>query len=297
MQTIAKKFIGTGVALVTPFKNDNSVDFDALGRLVEYLISNGVNYLVSLGTTGEPPTLSREEKVAVVKFVKHSINKRVPLVLGIGGNNTNEMISQFKETDFSDIDAILSVTPYYNKPNQRGLYAHYKALAQVSPLPIIMYNVPGRTGINLAAETVVTLAKEEAKLIAVKEASGNFEQIMQILKHKPEQFLVISGDDGITLPLISLGVSGVISVVANAFPKHFSTMVNLCLSGNFEEARKIHYQLIDITNSLFVEGSPAGVKAALSILGIVKNYLRLPLVPVTEQTFNKLSRQINELKM
>ncbi len=297
MQTIAKKFIGTGVALVTPFKNDNSVDFDALGRLVEYLISNGVNYLVSLGTTGEPPTLSREEKVAVVKFVKHSINKRVPLVLGIGGNSTNEMISQFKETDFSDIDAILSVTPYYNKPNQRGLYAHYKALAQVSPLPIIMYNVPGRTGINLAAETVVTLAKEEAKLIAVKEASGNFEQIMQILKHKPEQFLVISGDDGITLPLISLGVSGVISVVANAFPKHFSTMVNLCLSGNFEEARKIHYQLIDITNSLFVEGSPAGVKAALSILGIVKNYLRLPLVPVTEQTFNKLSRQINELKM
>jgi 4-hydroxy-tetrahydrodipicolinate synthase len=287
------KFIGTGVAIVTPFRKDDSIDFNSLACLIEHLISNKSDYLVVLGTTGETPTLSKDEKKAVVSFVMEAVKKRVPLVLGIGGCSTQDVINKIKKTDFEGIDAILSVTPYYNKPNQKGLYAHYQAIVSSSPVPVIIYNVPGRTGCNINAETTLRLAHDFNNQIAgIKEASGNFSQIMKIIQNKPDNFLVISGDDAITLPLISLGASGVISVVANAFPKEFSNMVCKALEMKYNEARVIHYRILEIIENLFIEGSPAGIKAALNILGLVQNQVRLPLTPVSRATYNKLSELI-----
>jgi 4-hydroxy-tetrahydrodipicolinate synthase len=286
---------GTGVAIITPFRKDGSVDFLSLDKLVKHVSSNGIDYLVVLGTTGESVTLNKEEKNAILNFVIESNEKKLPIVAGFGGNNTHEIVSSIKHYNFSGIDAILSVTPYYNKPSQKGLYAHYKAVSETSPVPVILYNVPGRTSVNMTAETVLQLANDFKNIIAVKEASGNFEQIMTISKDRPTDFLVISGDDLITLPLISCGIDGVISVAANAFPAMFTNLVNLALKGKFKEAWEIQQKLLEIMNTLFVEGNPAGVKAALKILGICQDFLRLPLVQVSKNTYTKLVKQIEEL--
>jgi 4-hydroxy-tetrahydrodipicolinate synthase len=292
---IQTRLKGTGVAIVTPFRKDFSIDFLSLEKLVKHVSENGIDYLVVLGTTGESVTLNKEEKNAILNFIIETNDKKLPIIAGFGGNNTNEVVNCIKHYNFSGIDAILSVAPYYNKPNQRGLYAHYKEISEISPVPIILYNVPGRTSTNLSSETVLQLAHDFKNIIAVKEASGNFEQIMNISKNRPADFLVISGDDTITLPLIACGIDGVISVAANAFPAMFSNLVNLALKGKFKEAWDIQQKLLDIYNSLFVEGNPAGVKAALKIMGICQDFLRLPLVPVSKVTFNKLAKQIEEL--
>lgn len=286
-----QKFKGLGVAMVTPFNQEKEIDFDATKSLVEHLIQGGVNYLVVLGTTGEVATLSDKEKKALVKFVIKQNNKRVPVVVGVGGNDTKHVIESIDNYDYDDIDAILSVTPYYNKPSQKGLELHFKEIAAKSPVPVILYNVPGRTGVNMTAETTLKLAQIQ-NVIGVKEASGNLNQISYILRDKPKDFLAISGDDGLTLPQLAMGMDGVISVLGNAFPKPFSEMIQLGLNGNFEEARKIHLKLLEITDALFAEGSPAGVKAALNIQGIVENSLRLPLVPISESGFSKLTALI-----
>ncbi|POY36730.1 4-hydroxy-tetrahydrodipicolinate synthase [Solitalea longa] len=272
---------GTGVALVTPFNPDGSIDFPGLKNLIEHLITGGVNYLVPMGTTGETATLSKEEKQKVFDFVLEITNKRVPLVAGIGGNNTAAVVDQVKNFKSEGFSAILSVSPYYNKPAQEGIYQHYKQVAENSKLPILLYNVPGRTGSNMTAQTTLRLA-ELNNVIGIKEASGNFEQFMEILKYKPKDFLFISGDDAVALPMIALGADGVISVVGNAFPKDFSTMIRKCLEGKFEEARPLHYKLTDIINMLFAEGSPAGVKTFLNQLGICGSAVRLPLVDVSD---------------
>ena len=292
---LQSKLKGTGVAIVTPFRKDFSVDFLSLGKLIKHVSDNGVDYLVVLGTTGESVTLNKDEKNAILNFVIESNEKKLPIIAGFGGNNTNEIVNSIKHYDFTGIDAILSVAPYYNKPNQRGIYAHYKAIAEVSPVPVILYNVPGRTSVNITADTVLQLAKDFKNIIAVKEASGNLEQIMTISKNRPADFLVISGDDLITLPLISCGIDGVISVAANAFPAQYSNLVNLALKGKFKEAWEIQQKMLEIFNTLFVEGNPAGVKAALKIIGICQDFLRLPLVQVSKLTFNKLAKQIEEL--
>ena len=289
------KFSGTGVAIITPFNSDLSIDYKSLEKQIEHLISNNINYLVVLGTTGESVTQSESEKDELVRFIKEKVNKRVPIVLGMGSNNTQALVEKIKKTDFSGIDAILSVAPYYNKPTQEGLYQHFKAISEASPLPIILYNVPGRTSSNLSAKTTLRLAHDFKNIVAVKEASGDFSQVMYILKDKPEDFAVISGEDALTLPLISAGVSGVISVVANALPKEFSEMVQLALNDNFTEAKKIHYKLLEFIDTLFVEGNPAGVKEALSIKGITKNHLRLPLVPVSKETHQKLKDLLSKM--
>ncbi|MBN1275970.1 MAG: 4-hydroxy-tetrahydrodipicolinate synthase [Deltaproteobacteria bacterium] len=294
----SSKFIGTGVAIVTPFRKDDSIDFNSLGNLIEYLINNKVNYIVVLGTTGETPTLTSDEKKAVANFVIEAVNKRVPVVVGIGGNSTQDVIDKIKEVEFDGIDAVLSVAPYYNKPGQKGIYAHFQAIVSSCPVPVIIYNVPGRTGCNITAETTLRLAHDFNKqFVGIKEASGNFQQIMKIIQDKPSGFLVISGDDAITLPLISIGASGVISVVANAFPKEFSNMVNKALEMKYHEARVMHYKLLEIIENLFVEGSPAGIKAALNILGLVQNQVRMPLTPVSRTTYNKLAELIKEIKI
>lgn len=287
---------GTGVALITPFRKDCSVDFLSLDKLLKHVKENGADYLVVLGTTGESATLNKEEKNAILNFVIESNDKKLPVIAGFGGNSTNDVVNSIKHYNFSGIDAILSVTPYYNKPNQRGLYSHYKAIAEISPVPVILYNVPGRTSVNMTAETVLQLANDFKNIIAVKEASGNFEQIMTISKYRPFDFLVISGDDLITLPLISCGIDGVISVAANAFPSMFTNLVNFAIKGKFKEAWDIQQKLIEIMNSLFVEGNPAGVKAALKIQGICQDFVRLPLVPLSKNTYNKLAKQIEDLK-
>lgn len=293
---LLSKLRGTGVAIVTPFRKDFSIDFPSLEKLLTHLIDNGVDYLVVLGTTGESVTLNKEEKQALLNFVIDFTDKRVPVVAGFGGNNTNEIISSIKHYNFTGIDAILSVTPAYNKPNQKGIFNHYKAIAEISSRPIILYNVPGRTAVNMTAETTLQLASEFENIIAVKEASGNFEQIMTIVKNKPDNFMVISGDDMLTLPLISVGVDGVISVVANAFPLEFSSLVKAALKGKFKDALVYQQQLLEIMNTIFADGNPAGVKAALKILGITQDYLRLPLVPINKPLYNKLVKQIEDLK-
>ena len=277
-------FSGTGVAIVTPFKADFSIDFSAIDAVVNHLISNGIDYIVALGTTGETPTLSFSERKQILSAIVESVKDRVPVVAGIGCNNPIEVNEQIHLFDLKKVSAILSVAPYYNRPQQRGLIAHYKAIAQASPLPVILYNVPARTGVNIEASTTLQIAKEVPKVIGIKEASGNINQIMEIIQHRPKDFLVISGDDAITLPLLACGVDGVISVVANAFPKEFSTMVKLGLEGDFENAKTIHYQLLDCTHTCFKEGSPSGVKAFLQGKGIIDDYVRLPLVPVSEET-------------
>ncbi len=290
------KFIGTGVAVVTPFKKDLSIDFNSLEKQIERLILNGIDYLVVLGTTGESVTQSESEKEELINFFIKKVNKRAPIVLGIGGNNTMSVVDKIKKTNLNQIDAILSVAPYYNKPTQEGLYQHFKAIAEACPIPVILYNVPGRTSSNLNAETTLRLAKDFKNIIAIKEASGNFSQAMYILKDKPKDFVVISGEDALTLPLISVGFSGVISVVANAFPKEFSTMVSLALENKFTEAGKIHYELLEFIDNLFIEGNPAGVKEALSIMGIMENNVRLPLVPASNKLHQKLEELITKIK-
>ena len=293
----SNKFSGTGVAIVTPFNKDNTVDFKSLGKLVNHIIKGGVEYIVVLGTTGESVTLSKDEKKSIVAHVIETVNKRVPLVLGLGGNNTHEIIASLKnKSDFDGIDAILSVSPYYNKPNQHGIYQHYKAIAEASPLPIILYNVPGRTASNITAETTIKLARDFKNIIAIKEASGNMEQCMKIIKHKPKDFSLISGDDMLTLPLIACGAEGVISVVANAFPKDFSEMTRQILSGNVKEAQKLHYKLTDIIEQLFADGNPAGVKAILELMGICKANVRLPLVKINKMTQNALEDLVKKYK-
>ena len=289
------KLIGMGVALITPFKEDETIDFDALARLVEHQIKNGTDYLVVCGTTAETPTLTEEEKDEIKSFVVNCAAGRIPIVLGVGGNNTKAVANQLQTKDFTGIDAILSVTPYYNKPSQEGLYQHYAAIAKASPLPVILYNVPGRTGVNMLPETTIRLANEFTNICAVKEASGNFSQIDEIIKHKPADFLVISGDDGITFPLITLGAVGVISVIGNAFPREFSRMVRLALQGEYNNARKIHHRFTELFSLLFVEGNPAGVKSMLAVMGMIENKLRLPLVPNTIKTYEKIRKVLNEL--
>ncbi len=284
------KLTGTGVALVTPFKKDKQVDYQSLAGIIEHIISGGTEYIVLLGTTGESVTVSHEERDTLIRFVKDSVHDRVPLVLGIGGNNTSAVIRTMESTDLNGFGAILSVCPYYNKPQQGGIFAHYSALAQSSPLPLILYNVPGRTGCNMTAATTLRLAYEHDNIIAMKEASGNLAQISEILKEKPEDFLLISGDDNLTFPMIALGASGVISVTAQVKPRAFSDMVRFSLAGETEKARKLHFELLDLMNWLFADGSPAGVKAALHILGLCENELRLPLVPVNETVYTNLAK-------
>jgi len=286
-----------GVALITPFKTDESIDYDALARLVEHLIKNGTDYLVVCGTTAETPTLTEQEKEDVTRFVLQCAAGRLPIVLGIGGNNTKAVVEKLNTYDFSGIDAILSVTPYYNKPSQEGLYQHYAAIANASPLPVVLYNVPGRTGVNMTADTTLRLAKEFKNICAIKEASGNFTQIDDIIKNKPKEFMVISGDDGITFPLITLGAVGVISVIGNAFPREFSRMVRLALQGDYDNARQIHYHFTELIQLLFVEGNPAGVKSMLAVMGLIENQLRLPLVPNTIKTYEKIRAVLNELNI
>lgn len=288
-------FKGTGVALVTPFHKQGTIDFGSLEKLIEHCVSGGVNYLVVQGTTAETATLTREEKLALAQFVVDTVDKRLPLVMGLGGNNTQEIVNILRTHSFEGFDAILSVTPYYNKPQQRGLYLHYKSIAVVSPLPIIMYNVPSRTSVNMKAETTLELAADFDNIIGIKEASGNMEQIMDILRQKPKDFLVISGDDLLTMPLLSMGCDGVISVVANAYPAEFSTMVQLGLKGDVKKAREIHFKLTEFTKALFADGNPAGIKAALEIKGLISNNLRLPLVKIEKPLYNQISALMQEL--
>tara|TARA_B100000674_G_C37925746_1_gene955476 strand:+ start:933 stop:1823 length:891 start_codon:yes stop_codon:yes gene_type:complete len=283
-----KKFNGTGVALVTPFKKDGEVDYSALEKLVEFQIQNGVNYLVVQGTTGESVTLTDQEKISVLEFVIEINKERLPIVLGIGGNNTNLVIEQINQFSNYKIDGILSVSPYYNKPSQEGIYAHYKALSKASSLPIILYNVPGRTSSNISPDTTLKLANECENIVAIKEASGNLEQIMQIILNKPDGFLVISGDDALTLPHLAIGGDGVISVVANAFPKRFSTMVSSILKGDLDLAKQKHYELFEIIKYLFADGNPGGIKYVLKLINICEDNMRLPLVNINEKTANKL---------
>ncbi|WP_336518453.1 4-hydroxy-tetrahydrodipicolinate synthase [Pollutibacter soli] len=281
-------FRGTGVAMITPFDAQGEIDFNALEKLVHFLTEGGIEYLVVLGTTGETATLDHNEKQKIFSFVAGANNGKLPLVAGIGGNDTRSVISDFKSYDLDGYSAILSVSPYYNKPSQEGLFQHYRAISEASPLPMMLYNVPGRTGMNVSAETTLRIAEECRNIFATKEASGNFDQIMQIIKYKPAGFEVISGDDGITLPMMSCGAIGVISVVANAYPRIFSDMVRLCLAGDYTTAQKLHYQLTDIIPTLFSEGSPAGVKAYMQELGLCEAHVRLPVVPVSSGLLKKI---------
>jgi len=291
-----KKLRGTGVAIVTPFKNDFSIDFSAMGRVVNHVINGGVNYIVVLGTTGESVTLTKDEKKAVICHIKEVINNRVPLVVGIGGNNTQEIINQVRNADLSGVDAILSVSPYYNKPNQRGIFQHFKAISTSSPVPVIIYNVPGRTGSNITSETCLQLAHECENIAGIKEASGNMEQIMKIIKEKPENFLVISGNDMDILPVCAIGGAGVISVLANAFPSETSEITNLSLKQNFRSARELNFKFMEMIELCFIDGSPAGVKAMLNLMNLCSNSLRLPLVPVSKTVYTRIQKAIEELK-
>ncbi len=286
----AFNFTGTGVAIVTPFTNKGAIDFPALAKLVEHLIKGRVEYIVVLGTTGETATLSKEEKQQVIAHIVKTNKKRIPLVLGVGGNNTAELVEQLKKDNLSAFDAILSVSPYYNKPSQEGIYQHYKAIAKASPLPIILYNVPGRTASNITAETTLRLANEFKNIIAIKEASGNIEQCMKIIKYRPDNFLIISGDDNLTLPLIASGADGVISVVANAYPKDFSDMVRFALVHDLKNAQKLHYKLMEITEQLFADGNPGGVKVVLAQKKITGTHVRLPLVEPNDTVKAKLKK-------
>lgn len=287
-----KQLNGAGVAMVTPFNGDKSVDFDGLSRLINFLIEGGIDYLVSLGTTGETSTLTAEEKKKIWEFTAEVNNNRVPLVAGIGGNDTMEVAANFRSFKTEGYCAILSVSPYYSKPTQEGIYQHYKQLSDVTPLPIILYNVPGRTGSNLSADTTCRLANDFANIVAIKEASANFEQFNQIMRDKPANFSLISGDDPITLPMMALGAKGLISVVGNAFPKQVSDLVNNCTAGRFTAAQTTHLSLLEITRLLFVEGNPAGVKYALKRVGICGDAVRLPLVNISSETEEKIAREI-----
>ena len=279
---------GTGVALVTPFAADLEIDFDALSRVIDFVIKGGVEYVVTLGTTGETPTLSREEKIELINFTYEQVNGRVPVVVGVGGSNTEEVIKDLEKFPLDKAIAVLSASPYYSKPSQEGLFAHYKALAEATPRPIIMYNVPSRTGRNINASTIIRLAKEVENIAGIKEAGGDMAQCMQILRDRPENFLIVSGDDALALPQIACGMDGVISVAANSFPDRFVDMVHAALKQDFKNAKLINDQLIEGYDLLFTENNPAGVKAALAELGIIGNYLRLPLVPLSDALNTRL---------
>ena len=287
-------FIGTGVALITPFNDDYSVDYQSLRNIVDYTLQNGADFLVALGTTSEAPTMNAEEKAKVVKTIIETANGRCPILLGMGGNNTAALLETIKNQDFTKIDGILSVVPYYNKPNQRGMKAHFMHVADVSPVPVILYNVPGRVGVNLQAATTVELA-QHPNIIAVKEASGNLQQIMEILRDKPEDFRVLSGDDGITQPMMALGAEGVISVAANGYPKPFCEMVHLMLEGKNEKALPLHYKMLKMNGLIFADGNPAGIKALMAHEGLCKNVLRLPLVPVTDAVRQDIENEYKSL--
>lgn len=290
-------FKGLGIALITPFKEDGAVDYDALQRLIDYQISNGADFLCVLATTGETPCLSVAEKHNIKNTIVDTVKGRVPILMGCGGNCTASVVEELKTLDFHGIDGVLSVCPYYNKPSQEGLYQHFKAVAAATELPVVLYNVPGRTGVNLKAETTVRLACDCKNIIAVKEASGNLEQVDEIIKNKPDSFDVISGDDALTFPMISCGAVGVISVIGNALPKEFSKMVRLALNGEYDGARKIHHKFTDLFSLLFVDGNPAGVKAMLHQMGMIENVLRLPLVPTRLTTLQKMTEILKDLKL
>lgn len=290
-------FKGLGIALVTPFKEDSSVDYQSLKRLVEYQLSNGADFLCILATTGETPTLTAEEKQTIKEMIVSLVQGRIPILMGCGGNNTAAIVEELKTRDFQGIDGILSVCPYYNKPSQEGLYQHFKAIANATSLPVVLYNVPGRTGVNMTAATTVRLANDCENIIAIKEASGNLEQVDEIIKNKPNKFDVISGDDSLTFPMVSCGAVGVISVIGNALPKEFSKMIRLQMKGEYEPARKIHHRFIDLFSLLFVDGNPAGVKAMLSEMGFIENVLRLPLVPMRIKNMQRMSEILKELKI
>lgn len=294
----SNRFDGVGVALVTPFKDDKTIDYSALEKHLNYLIDNSIDYLAVLGTTGEPSTLTLEEKKEYQKAVVQLVDKRVPIVWGMGSNNTMGLVEDIKNFDSTGIDAILSISPYYTKPIQKGLFEHFKLVnkaAEDKGLPVILYNVPGRTAMNVNADTILSLANNFKNIIAVKEASGNMNQIMQILKDKPEGFSLISGDDSLTLSMMAMGCIGVISVIANVLPKQFKQMISLCQEGKFFEASQIHFKLLDIMNAMFEEGSPAGAKAALQILGIMKDNVRLPLYSVSDNHKQKIERLLKEI--
>lgn len=290
-----QKFVGTGVALVTPFKNDFSVDVEALKRIVNYVTEGGVEYLVVLGTTAETATLTNEEKELVIKTIVETNKKRLPLVLGVGGNNTNKVVEELKTRDLSGFDAILSVSPYYNKPTQEGIYQHFKAIANVSPLPIILYNVPGRTASNMLPSTVLRLANDFTNIIGIKEAAGDIVQAMKLIQNKPNDFLVISGDDMITLPMVLAGGSGVISVIGEGFPREFSEMVRLGLQRKVNEAYVLHYKLADAIDMIFEQGNPAGIKEVFQLKNLSENTVRLPLVNVSDELSKRLENFIKEL--
>jgi 4-hydroxy-tetrahydrodipicolinate synthase len=290
------KFHGTGVALVTPFKADGSVDFEGLKNLINYLIDGKVEYLVSLGTTGEASTLNKDEKKKIWEFTAEINNRRLPLVAGIGGNDTLAVAKDMKEFDIAGYDAILSASPYYNKPTQEGIYQHYKYLSESSALPIFLYNVPGRTASNMTSHTTCRLANDFKNIIGMKEASGSFDQFNQIMRDKPKDFLLISGDDPVALPMISLGAVGVISVIGNALPRQLSDMIRLCLRGDYNTALPLHLDLIEFTRLMFIEGNPAGVKAALKHSGVCGDHVRLPLVNVSEELLNEIIKESDRIK-
>ncbi len=284
---------GTGVAMITPFKSNFEVDYDALGKLITFILDGGVEYVVSLGTTGETPTLSKEEKLQILEYTYEQVNGRVPVVVGIGGNSTHELIKDLEKFPLEKATAVLSASPYYNKPSQEGLYQHYKALAAASPKPLLLYNVPGRTGRNMNASTTLKLAELD-NIAGIKEASGDLAQCMQILKDKPSDFLVVSGDDNLVLPQIACGMNGVISVAANCFPKQFSQMVRHCLDNDYVSARMLHYQMLEGYDLLFAENNPAGVKAFLKELGVIENYLRLPVTPLSQSLHDQVKRYLKD---
>lgn len=290
------KFRGTGVAIVTPFTKSGAIDFRAYERILDHTINGGVDFIVVLGTTGEAPTISKQEKKTLIEFSVEKIDKRVPIMVGIGGNSTSDTILTIHGTPFKGVDGVLSVCPYYNKPQQEGIYQHFRLIAEASPVPVILYTVPGRTGSNINATTTLRLANDFENIIGIKEASANFDQIFQVIKNKPKDFIVLSGDDALTLPLIASGADGVISVTANAFPMQVSKMVKHSLSGQLKAARAIHYQLLDFTNSLFADGSPAGIKAALETKKMCQNYLRLPLVNVNPEIRKKISTLLQKIE-
>ena len=290
-------FKGLGIALITPFCEDGSVDYNSLKRLVQYQLDNGADFFCILATTGETPTLTAEEKSKIKNLVVDLVQARVPILMGCGGNNTASIIEELQTRDFQGIDGILSVCPYYNKPSQEGLYQHFKAIANATKLPVVLYNVPGRTGVNMTAATTVRLAHDCDNIVAIKEASGNLEQVDEIIKNKPRHFDVISGDDALTFPMVSCGAVGVISVIGNALPKEFSKMIRLQMKGEYDPARTIHHRFIDLFSLLFVDGNPAGVKAMLHEMGYIENVLRLPLVPTRISTRQHLAEIMKELKI
>lgn len=290
-------FKGLGIALITPFTLEGKVDYKSLRRLLDYQLANGADFLCILATTGEAPCLTKEEKEELTSFIKGVVGGRIPIVKYCGGNNTAAVVDEIKTTDWAGIDGILSICPYYNKPSQDGLYQHFKAIAEVSPLPIVLYNVPGRTGINMKAETTVKLAKDFSNIVAIKEASGSLEQVDEIIKNKPDNFDVISGDDALTFSMIASGAAGVISVIGNALPKEFSRMIRLEFNGEYEPARKIHHMFTELYSLLFVDGNPAGCKALLNDMGMIENVLRLPLVPTRIETKQKMNDILKKMRL